>query len=118
MAKFAGVACLVLMCMLVAVSLAPHAEAITCGTVAGDLGQCLGYLEKGGVLPPGCCAGIRNLNSQAKTTADRQTACSCLKSLAGRVGNINEGLAAGLPGKCGVNVGYPISTKTDCNSVH
>ncbi|CDP14199.1 unnamed protein product [Coffea canephora] len=116
MAKFAGVACLVLMCMLVAVSLAPHAEAITCNTVAGDLGACLGYLQKGGAVPAGCCTGIRSLNSQAKTTVDRRTACSCLKSLAGRV-RVNQGLAAGLPGKCGVNVGYPISTSTNCNSV-
>ncbi|CAI0557979.1 unnamed protein product [Linum tenue] len=30
---------------------------------------------------------------------------------------INYGLAAGLPGKCRVDVGFPISTSTDCSKV-
>ncbi|PQP98494.1 lipid transfer protein [Prunus yedoensis var. nudiflora] len=39
--------------------------------------------ENGGAVPPACCNGIRNVNNLAKTTADRQATCNCLKQLAG-----------------------------------
>nr|GMD43265.1 non-specific lipid-transfer protein 1-like [Ipomoea batatas] len=101
------------LCMVV---VAPHAEAaINCGTVAGSLGGCFNYITGKGQLTPGCCAGVKKLAAAAKTTADRQTACGCLKSLAGKLPGLKPNLAAGIPGKCGVNVGYPISTSTDCS---
>lgn len=113
MAKFAGVVCLVLICM---VAVVPHAMAIiTCGQVVSYLRPCLPYVTKGVQVPPaGCCSGINSLNNAAKTTADRRTTCGCLKSLASSVKS-NAGLVAGLPGKCGVKVPYPISTSTDCS---
>lgn len=102
----------VLMCMVVT---APHAQAaVTCGTVLTNLQPCLGYLRSGGAVPMPCCNGVKSLNSAAKTTADRQTACNCLKSAAGQIGGINPGYALGLPKSCGVNIPYKISTSTDC----
>ncbi|MGD7340702.1 non-specific lipid-transfer protein [Ralstonia pseudosolanacearum] len=98
---------------------APYAEAtITCGQVATSLGPCLGYLRGGaGPSPPaGCCNGVRSLNSKARTTPDRQAGCNCLKSLA-RTSGINANYASGLPGKCGVSIGYPISLSVDCSKV-
>ncbi|KAK8925650.1 hypothetical protein KSP39_PZI018600 [Platanthera zijinensis] len=92
--------------------------AITCGQVASSLAQCIKYLRGIPGLPPQCCAGVRSLNAAARTTPDRQTACRCLKSLAAQIPNFNPGLAAGLPGKCGVSIPYPISTTTDCSRVH
>ncbi|KAL5702886.1 hypothetical protein ACHQM5_028048 [Ranunculus cassubicifolius] len=94
---------------------APYAEAITCGQVAGGLSPCLGYLKYGGAIPAGCCPGVQKVNGLAKTTVDRQTACGCLKQLAGA--GINPSLASGLPGKCGVSIGYPISRSVDCSKV-
>ncbi|KAA8517650.1 hypothetical protein F0562_015124 [Nyssa sinensis] len=110
------VACVVFMCMLVT---APHAQAaITCGTVATSLAPCLGYLKNGGAVPVNCCNGVRGLNNAAKTAADRQTACNCLKSAAGSISGVNLANAANLPGKCGVNIPYKISPSTDCSKVH
>ncbi|KAL5712061.1 hypothetical protein ACHQM5_014268 [Ranunculus cassubicifolius] len=110
------IAVAMLACMVVA---APYAEAAitSCGQVVGGLSSCLPYLRSaGGPLPPACCAGVKSLNSAAKTTADRQTACNCLKRV-GSSGGINLSLASGLPGKCGVNVGYPINVNVDCSKV-
>ncbi|KAB5560889.1 hypothetical protein DKX38_005846 [Salix brachista] len=103
--------------LIVMVVGSPLAEAaITCGQVTSSLAQCIGYLQKGGAVPPACCNGVKSLNSAAKTTADRQTACNCLKSLAGKISGINYGLAAGLPAKCGLNLPYQISPSTDCKT--
>ena len=105
--------------ILVASSVPRGGEAaLTCGQVSGKVLPCLNYLKNGGPAPPpNCCNGIRDLNNAAKTTADRQTACRCLKSTAGSVPGLNYGLAAALPGKCGVNVPYKIGPSTDCARV-
>ena len=105
-----------LMCMVV-VS-APMAEAaITCGQVTSSLAPCITYLQKGGAPSAGCCNGVRGLNSAAKTTADRQAACNCLKSAAGSISGFNANNAASLPGKCGVSIPYKISTSTNCATI-
>ncbi|KAF3447965.1 hypothetical protein FNV43_RR08672 [Rhamnella rubrinervis] len=105
---------MVVMCMVLG---APVTQAITCGQVTGSLAQCINYLRNGGAVPPGCCSGIRSLNSAAKTTADRRAACNCLKQASNGIPGINYGFAAGLPGKCGVNIPYKISPSTNCASV-
>ncbi|KAL6987978.1 lipid-transfer protein [Sarracenia purpurea var. burkii] len=106
------VACMLVMCMVV---VAPYAEAaISCGTVVGDLSPCLSYLRSGGTVPGGCCNGIKSLNGAAKTTPDRQTACQCLKTLAGSMQGLNFAVASALPRKCGVNIPYQISPTIDC----
>lgn len=103
--------------VLIAVALvAPLADAaISCGTVVGQLKPCLGYVQGGNVVPPPCCGGIKSLYTSAKTTADRRSICYCLKSLAGSFKGINYSKAAGLPGKCGVNIPYKIDPSTDCS---
>ncbi|XP_062094665.1 non-specific lipid-transfer protein 1-like [Humulus lupulus] len=106
--------CMVVMAMVVA---APVANAITCGQVSSSVGPCINYLKSGGVVPAACCNGIRSLNSAAKTPADRQTACKCLQSASSSIKGLNLNLAAGLPGKCGINIPYKISPSTNCNSV-
>ncbi|PIA32477.1 hypothetical protein AQUCO_04500232v1 [Aquilegia coerulea] len=97
---------------------APYAAqgAISCGQVVNKLSPCIKYLQGAGPLPPACCAGVRALNGAAKTTPDRQTACGCIKSAANSF-KVNPGLANGLPGKCGVSIGYPISPSVDCSKV-
>ncbi|XP_039045448.1 non-specific lipid-transfer protein-like [Hibiscus syriacus] len=108
-------ACLVVLCLVVG---APLARAITCGQVTSTLGPCIPYLKSpGGAVPPACCSGIKTLNGAAQTTPDRQAACNCIKSAAASIPGINVGLAAGLPGKCGVSILYQISPSTDCKSI-
>ena len=105
--------CLAVIAMVVA---APAAEAISCGQVSSSMAPCINYLKgSGGAVPAGCCNGIKSLNSAAQTPADRQTACKCLKSAASSIKGLNVGLAAGLPGKCGVSVPYKISPSTNCD---
>ncbi|KAF0916569.1 hypothetical protein E2562_007644 [Oryza meyeriana var. granulata] len=84
-------------------------------TVGTAIAPCISYATGRGSLTQGCCNGVSGLNNAASTTADRQAACRCLKSLAGTIKSLNIGTAAGIPGKCGVNVGFPISLSTDCN---
>ncbi len=106
-------ACVLVICMVVVGGEA----AISCGQLASGLTPCLEYLKKGGTVPPGCCSGVKKLNSAAKTTADRQAACTCLKNLSKSYSGVNYGLAGGLPGKCGVSIPYKISPSTDCTKV-
>ena len=104
------------MALVTAVVIAPAAEALSCGQVSNSLSSCIGYLRgSGGTVPSGCCSGIKSLNDAAQTSADRKTACNCLKSAAGSLSGIDYGLAAGLPGQCGVSIPYKISPSTDCN---
>ncbi|KAK3444833.1 hypothetical protein EUGRSUZ_A00724 [Eucalyptus grandis] len=114
-------ASLKLVCLALVVGLVvavPLTEsAVTCGQVASCVAPCLGYLRAGGTLPSACCSGIRSLNSAARTTPDRQTACRCLQSAAGNIRGLNLGLVSALPGKCGVSVPYKISPSTDCSRV-
>ncbi|KAI7746900.1 hypothetical protein M8C21_018122 [Ambrosia artemisiifolia] len=108
------VMCLVLACMVV---VTPCAEAISCGQVVSGLVPCLGYLTKGGAVPPACCGGVSGLNNAAKSTSDRQTVCACLKVAYASNSGINLSYASSLPGKCGVNIPYKISPSTDCSKV-
>ncbi len=118
MAISVKVACMVVMCMaMVMVMGAPIAEAITCGQVTSSLTPCIGYLRSGGAVPGGCCNGVKSLLTMAQTTADRQAACTCIKSAAGSISGINPQNAESLPGKCGVNIPYKISTSTNCATI-
>ncbi|KAJ3689802.1 hypothetical protein LUZ61_018966 [Rhynchospora tenuis] len=98
---------------------APHdANAVTCGDVTSSVAPCMAYARNGQGSPSaGCCSGVKSLNSKAATSTDRQTVCNCLKNLA-KTMSFNAGAVAGLPGKCGVNIPYAISTSTDCSKVH
>ncbi|KAJ3669395.1 hypothetical protein LUZ60_011345 [Juncus effusus] len=90
-------------------------NAITCGQVATNIAPCMSYARSGQGSPSaGCCSGVKALNSMAKTGTDRQTACKCIKQLAG---GVNAAAAAAIPGKCGVSIPYAISTSTDCSKV-
>lgn len=104
--------CVVMTCMVLTT---PYAEAaISCGQVVSKLAPCVSYLTKGGAVPLPCCSGVKALNDAAKSTPDRQAACSCLKSAYSSNSGINPGNAASLPGKCGVSIPYKISPSTDC----
>ncbi|RRT74490.1 hypothetical protein B296_00009786 [Ensete ventricosum] len=115
MARSGALVVLALAVFLVAA--APRAtEALTCGQVVSFLQSCIPYARGTGQLTGACCSGVRSLNAAAKTTPDRQTACSCLKSTVAGLKGIQTGTVAGIPGKCGVSVPYPISATVDCSN--
>ncbi|CAH9061636.1 unnamed protein product [Cuscuta europaea] len=112
-----SVACMAILCMLV---VAPSAEAaLTCGTILSKLAPCIPYVKGAGAAPPpgSCCVGIKTLSAAASTTADRQAACNCLKNAAKSYSKDQLNRIAAVPGKCNVNIGYTLSTSTNCASV-
>ncbi|KAK4416156.1 Non-specific lipid-transfer protein 8 [Sesamum alatum] len=102
---------------LVVVLLVAPATAITCSDVIKDLQPCVNYLKSGSGAPPAaCCAGASNLASTATTTADKQTACSCLKSAAQNI-SLKPELAKSLPGNCGISLPFEVSPNVDCSKI-
>ncbi|KAJ0650944.1 putative plant non-specific lipid-transfer protein/Par allergen [Helianthus annuus] len=106
------VLCIIVVCMLV---VAPYAEAVSCSDVVNKLSPCISYLKNGGSVSAACCNGIKGLNAAAKSTADKKTACGCLKNAYQSISGINADNASGLPKRCGVNIPYKISMSTNCN---
>ncbi|MED6106890.1 hypothetical protein PIB30_008894 [Stylosanthes scabra] len=116
MASIKVVACVFMVCM--AIVGAPMVQAsISCGQVASALAPCITYLKGGPAPSAACCSGVKSLVAAAQTTPDRQTACNCLKSAAGSISGLIPANAASLPGKCGANIPYKISTSTNCATI-
>ncbi|KAF8402489.1 hypothetical protein HHK36_010577 [Tetracentron sinense] len=117
----AGVGTLVGIMMACVLLSAPHVKRakakanISCGTVINHITPCLNYLQKGGTPPGACCAGVKAVNSEAKTTPDRKATCACLKDAASMVPGLKPDLMKSLPAKCGVNIPFIISPDTDCS---
>ncbi|PHT45741.1 hypothetical protein CQW23_14899 [Capsicum baccatum] len=104
-----------IICMVVAL---PVSEAtMTCDTVYDGLQPCLNYVLYGGSVPTDCCNGIESLLASATTTADRQSACSCVKSLTSYASDEQLSRAASIPGQCGASVPFEISPNVDCSKV-
>ncbi|KAK4406288.1 Non-specific lipid-transfer protein 2 [Sesamum angolense] len=88
--------CIVLIAAILVAAVAPCSEAaIGCGTVVSYLNPCLPYVTNKGPLGS-CCSGVKGLYGAAQTTPDRQSVCSCLKSLAGSYKDVDLSKAAGL----------------------
>ncbi|KAL2484944.1 Non-specific lipid-transfer protein 10 [Abeliophyllum distichum] len=118
MASFGMIKMLCLVAVI-ATAFAPYAEAeILCSTVASTLTPCLNYVMYGGPqvpVPSNCCTSIKSLYGVAKTASDRQSVCSCLKTVAASASAASIKNAAGLPGKCGIRIPYKISPSMDCS---
>ncbi|KAK3118234.1 hypothetical protein QOZ80_9BG0696050 [Eleusine coracana subsp. coracana] len=114
--QLAAVTAVVVVALLVAAT--PAVNAVTCGQVVNMLAPCVRYAMGGVQTPPGtCCDGVRSLSAAARSTADRQSTCNCLKQQTSGMGGLKPNLIAGIPAKCNVNVPYAISLSTDCSKV-
>ncbi|KAE9603172.1 putative plant lipid transfer protein/Par allergen [Lupinus albus] len=107
---------MVLMCMAVVGALITTAE-VDCGQVVSFIAPCINYLMNGGAVPGECCNGVKKVVLLAQTTADKQTACNCLKAQAAAISTFKNANAEALPAKCGVNLPYKISSSTNCNNI-
>lgn len=105
----------VLVIATILVAIAPGGEAIGCGQVISYLNPCIPYVTGRSPGLGGCCGGVKGLYGAARTTADRQSVCNCLKSLASAYSGPAIAKAAKLPGQCGVSIPYKISPSTDCS---
>ncbi|KAL3832883.1 hypothetical protein ACJIZ3_007619 [Penstemon smallii] len=102
---------------LLIISSSPASTAITCSDVIKDIKPCFDYLKSGSGSPPGpCCAGASNLAATAQSTADKQTACGCLKNASKNI-NLKPELAKALPGKCGISLPFEVSPNVDCTKI-
>lgn len=106
--------CMVLMICMVMINAPMSEAAVTCGQVTSYLVPCIEYLQGSSGLSAACCNGVMVLNSAARSTPDRRTACNCLKTAASSIPRLDQKKAAALPGACGVNIPYKFSTSTNC----
>ncbi|XP_004492552.1 non-specific lipid-transfer protein 1-like [Cicer arietinum] len=112
------VTCMVMICLVLG-SCVPKANgALPCGQVQLYVASCIGYLRSPGPsVPAPCCNGIRTVNSQSKTTSDRQSVCKCLKTTSLSLPGLNLPALAALPAKCGVNLPYTVTPSINCNTI-
>lgn len=100
---------------VVVIAAAAPSAAITCSDVMKDMRPCINYLKSGSGAPPSpCCTGASSLAAAATTTADKQTACNCLKNAAQSI-TVKPELAKALPGSCGISMPFQISPNVDCS---
>ncbi|KAL0375450.1 UNVERIFIED_CONTAM: Non-specific lipid-transfer protein 2 [Sesamum radiatum] len=96
MASMIKALCVALIAAVLVMAVVPPGEAaLGCGTVISYLNPCLPYVTNQGPLG-GCCGGVKRLYGAARTTPDRQSVCTCLKSLASTYTRVNLSKAAGL----------------------
>ncbi|MBA0754201.1 hypothetical protein Gogos_021600, partial [Gossypium gossypioides] len=87
---------------------------VSCDEVDECLVYCVPYLTSRTGCPSAlCCGGLAKLVKIAVTTAEKQTACSCIKQAAAGFPSIKEDVASSLPNKCNVQFNYPISKNTN-----
>ncbi|KAL3826196.1 hypothetical protein ACJIZ3_022225 [Penstemon smallii] len=106
--------CVLVMICMISSGASGAKAAITCGRVLSSISPCIGYVQRGGAVPPGCCDGARALNNAARTTPDRQSVCTCIKSIVTSV-KANPDLVNNLVGKCGLDIPYRFSPSLDCS---
>ncbi|OIW02829.1 hypothetical protein TanjilG_29605 [Lupinus angustifolius] len=94
-------------------------EGFNCDDAKEELFPCLEYIiGEGGDAPSSeCCDAVIDLKSSTPTKNDRRSACECLKAAADGFSGLRDDLAASLPKRCGVNVGFPISRNINCNTI-
>lgn len=95
----------------------PAKAVITCDTVYDGVKPCLNYVLFGGIVSTDCCNGLESVIASATTTADHQSACSCIKSLASQATDDELSRAASIPGQCGATIPFEISPNVDCSKV-
>ncbi|PWA83489.1 plant lipid transfer protein/Par allergen [Artemisia annua] len=112
------VALVVALYFLVVVGLHAVEGEVTCDQVVSNMAPCATYLTSNrDSVPSGCCRGINSLNNAARTTPDRQAVCRCLEQTASQLSDVDPEKARSLPEKCGVNLPFEISPRTDCSTV-
>ncbi|XP_071698942.1 non-specific lipid-transfer protein Lac s 1-like [Rutidosis leptorrhynchoides] len=100
-------------CMFVSTSYTE--AALRCIDISNVFSWCMEYVKARAPLSPDCCEHLKALNNEAKTTEDRQQICKCIRIDYGQSLKIKNDIAAGLDGKCGVNLGT--NPSTDCNKL-
>ncbi|XP_010537417.1 PREDICTED: non-specific lipid-transfer protein C, cotyledon-specific isoform-like [Tarenaya hassleriana] len=92
--------------------------AIPCGTVNMRAAPCVQYATGRAPNPgPQCCNSLKQLSQVVKTVDDKKAACRCLKA-SGKTLGVQDRFLSKIPQTCGINVGFPVSTSTNCETIH
>ncbi|KAJ9140905.1 hypothetical protein P3X46_031497 [Hevea brasiliensis] len=92
--------------------------AVPCSTVDAKAAACVGFATGKYPKPSSaCCSGLQQLAQTAKTVDDKKAICRCLKASSKSMG-IKDQFLSKIPGDCNINVGFPISTSTNCETIH
>ncbi|XP_044508719.1 non-specific lipid-transfer protein C, cotyledon-specific isoform-like [Mangifera indica] len=91
---------------------------VKCSSLVYKAAGCVDYVT-GKAKDPGitCCIGLQQLAQSVKSVDDKKDICRCLKKGAGPV-PINDWLLSQLPSRCHIDVGFPVSSKTNCETIH
>ncbi|XP_021614820.1 non-specific lipid-transfer protein C, cotyledon-specific isoform [Manihot esculenta] len=92
--------------------------AVPCSTVDAKAAACVGFATGKATTPsPACCSGLQQLAQTVKTVDDKKAICRCLKAASGSLG-IKDQFLSKIPGACHINVGFPVSTSVNCETIH
>ncbi|KAJ4702853.1 Non-specific lipid-transfer protein [Melia azedarach] len=91
---------------------------IPCGTVDPKAAACVGFATGKAATPtPACCRGLQQLAQSVKTVDDKKAICRCLKAGAKSLG-VQDRFLSKIPDACKIKVGFPVSTSTNCETIH
>ncbi|WCJ24369.1 Non-specific lipid-transfer protein D cotyledon-specific isoform [Euphorbia peplus] len=92
--------------------------AISCPMVDGKAAACIGFATGKNPTPSSaCCSGLQQLAQTVKTVDDKKDICRCLKAASKSMG-IKDQFLSKIPTACKIKVGFPVSTATNCETIH
>ncbi|GAU35415.1 hypothetical protein TSUD_160660 [Trifolium subterraneum] len=105
---------LVVICLVLGISLT-NAN-LSCGEMHHKTSPCVGFIQNiDSSVPAPCCEGIKTMYDNAKTPADHQDVCRCLKPTLQNIPRLNLDALANLAGNCGVDLHYKFTPDIDCD---
>ncbi|CAI9089551.1 OLC1v1024141C2 [Oldenlandia corymbosa var. corymbosa] len=110
---------LLVLSLVFAASHLSNAAAISCGTVVSGAAPCLLFVQgKAGPVPSKpCCQGLQRVAQSVKSVDDKKAVCRCLKDgVKSFGGGVQDAFLSKIPGACHINVGFPVSSKTNCET--
>lgn len=91
--------------------------AISCGVVDMKAASCVTFAQGKAPTPlPACCSGLQQLASTVKSVDDKKAICRCLKAGVKNFAGVQDKFLSKLPGACKINVGFPVSMNTNCET--
>ncbi|EOY25621.1 Bifunctional inhibitor/plant lipid transfer protein/seed storage helical domain - like 10 [Theobroma cacao] len=92
--------------------------AVPCNTVDAKAAACVGFATGKATKPSAeCCTGLQQLAQTVKSVDDKKAICRCLKAAAKSLG-IQDKFLSKIPQACNINVGFPVSINTNCETIH
>ena len=92
-------------------------EAVDCSSAGRSLVSCAFYVMGFGLRPSSsCCSATKSMEQQLQSLShdDRVSYCDCFKNYLAKY-NVDTNHLANLPSKCGVELGYTLSSTMSCN---